>query len=164
MAKLSSVSHDSSKTILIYWFSTHETFLIITAKKTLLLLNICNNFILWTESSNVFTVTFDQFNASLLNKSIHFFKKKKILLNQTFERQCIFFRIKALHTSKSFFNWQQTPPQQHQHKFHYLSLSILTHLIRFHQTKAEIKIHLTEKDLIIKKSIWCSSKHTLDFT
>ncbi len=26
---------------------------------------------------NVFTVTFDQFNASLLNKSINFLKKKK---------------------------------------------------------------------------------------
>ncbi len=28
---------------------------------------------------NVFTVTFDQFNASLLNKSINFFPKKKSL-------------------------------------------------------------------------------------
>ncbi len=28
-------------------------------------------------SMNVFTVTFDQFNASLLNKSINFFPKEK---------------------------------------------------------------------------------------
>jgi len=28
---------------------------------------------------HIFTVTFDQFNASLLNKSINFFKKKIIL-------------------------------------------------------------------------------------
>ncbi len=35
--------------------------------------------------TNVFTVTFDQLNASLLNQSIHFFKKK-ILLTHTFEQ------------------------------------------------------------------------------
>ncbi len=28
---------------------------------------------------NVFTVTFDQFNTSLLNKTIHFLKKNKII-------------------------------------------------------------------------------------
>jgi len=33
-----------------------------------------------------FTVTFKQFNAALLNKSIHFKKKKKILLTQKFNR------------------------------------------------------------------------------
>ncbi len=40
-------------------------------------------------SMNVFTVTFDQFNASLLNKSINFFNffpKKKSYWPQTFEQ------------------------------------------------------------------------------
>ncbi len=34
-----------------------------------------------SNSINVFTVTFDQFNASLLNKSINLFPKKKSLTN-----------------------------------------------------------------------------------
>jgi len=33
---------------------------------------------------NVFTVTFDSFNASLLNKSINFFQRNKILLTPNF--------------------------------------------------------------------------------
>ncbi len=33
---------------------------------------------------NVFTVTFEQFNASLLNNSINFLFKKKIFLTPTF--------------------------------------------------------------------------------
>ncbi len=32
---------------------------------------------------NVFTVTFDQFNASLLNKSINLFEKKKFVVKKT---------------------------------------------------------------------------------
>ncbi len=35
---------------------------------------------------NVFTVTFDQFNIFLQNKSIHFFKKTNFYRPQTFER------------------------------------------------------------------------------
>ncbi len=45
----SSVSHDPSEIILISWFGA------------------------------LFTVNFDQFNVSLLNKSINFFKTKNIL-------------------------------------------------------------------------------------
>ncbi len=71
----SSVSHDPSQIILICRFTAQQTFIII------------NVAFWWIESSkghlfeteifcnitNVFLVTFHQFNASLLNKSINFF-------------------------------------------------------------------------------------------
>ncbi len=38
---------------------------------------------------NVFTVTFDQFNASLLNKHINFQRTRKFYWPQTFEQYCI---------------------------------------------------------------------------
>ncbi len=57
----SSVSHDASEIILIYWFATQETFLII--------INVENSSAFFTIKvqqiliENVFTVTFDQFNV-----------------------------------------------------------------------------------------------------
>ncbi len=73
---MSSVSHDPSEIILICWLRAQETF-IITDKcfdeykqKLLFEVDIFCNIL------NVFTVTFDQFNASLLNKSLHFFQKQ----------------------------------------------------------------------------------------
>ncbi len=94
----SSVSHDPSEIILICWFAAQETFLIISwflenviflqdslmnskLKRTAF---IWNRYILYT---NAFCFNFDQFNASLLNNSIHsnniylFFYKKKIVMN-----------------------------------------------------------------------------------
>ncbi len=86
----SSVSHDPSEIILIYWFGPQETFLIIINAENCL---YCLIF-LWkqTESPkqhlftieifcnliNVFTVTFDQFNASLLNKGYNLTTKKNL--------------------------------------------------------------------------------------
>ncbi len=93
------MSNDPSEIILICWFAAQETFLIIINVE-----NSCavifmwkpwyNSFrILWIENSkeqslfeieiicnniNVFTVTFDQFNASLLNKSNNIFKKQHL--------------------------------------------------------------------------------------
>ncbi len=101
----SSVSHDSSEIILICWFAAPETFLIIISvenscaaeyvswciffkilesseEQHLYEIEIfCN--IIFTVTLFVFTVTFDQFNASLLNKNIDFFKKH---LTDTFKR------------------------------------------------------------------------------
>ncbi len=59
------MSHDPSEIILICWFAAHETFIIINGATIL-----CNII-------NVFTVSFGQFVAFLLNKSINFFQKKK---------------------------------------------------------------------------------------
>ncbi len=56
-----SVSHDPSEIILICWFAAQETFLII--------INVENSCAAsYFSLINVFAVTFDQFNASLLNK------------------------------------------------------------------------------------------------
>ncbi len=59
-----SVSHDPSEIILTCWFDAQETFLIIMLKTNSeeqhLKKKICCNIV------NVFTVTFDQCNASLL--------------------------------------------------------------------------------------------------
>ncbi len=69
----SSVSHDPSEIILIYWFAAQDTFLIIifvkknnNKKQHLFKIEIFCNII------DVFTVNFDQCNASLLNKTIKF--------------------------------------------------------------------------------------------
>ncbi len=73
----SSVSHDPSEIIIIYWFN---------AENSCAAQRFCGNrdsFFLDTDEYNVqknifcniinvFTVTFDQFNVSLLNKSINF--------------------------------------------------------------------------------------------
>ncbi len=50
-----------------------------------------HNILWWMECTyiiNAFTVTFDQFNVSFLNKSINSVFKKKILLNQSFKSYC----------------------------------------------------------------------------
>ncbi len=65
----SSVSHDPSEIILICRFTAQETFLIIINVVLLNFLEIFCNII------HGFTVTSDQFIASLVNKSINFFKK-----------------------------------------------------------------------------------------
>ncbi len=60
-----SVSHDPSEIILICWFAAQETFLIIINVVVVLItifVEIC-------KIINIFTVTFDQFNASLLHKA-----------------------------------------------------------------------------------------------
>ncbi len=56
----------SSEIILICWFAAQETFMII--------INVENSYIFV-----VFSGTFDQFNASLMNKSINFFLKSTLL-------------------------------------------------------------------------------------
>ncbi len=86
----SSVLHDPSEIILICWFDAQETFLIIiNAEKVCCLIFL---WILWyvfqhslinRKNSiylkkkyfviNIFTVTFDQFDVSLLNKNINLF-------------------------------------------------------------------------------------------
>ncbi len=40
---------------------------------------------------NVFTVTFDQFNVSLMNKSISFLKKKKNLTDPKFKNIAVYY-------------------------------------------------------------------------
>ncbi len=76
-------SLDPSEIILIFWFAAQKTFIIMlkTAEYNFF------RFLWWIESSeeqhlseieifcniiNVFIITFDQFTASLLNKSINF--------------------------------------------------------------------------------------------
>ncbi len=72
----------SSEIILIYWLAAQETFLIIiNAENSCAAQYFCGNRDIFYFSGyfcniiNVFTVTFDQFNASLINKSINFLKK-----------------------------------------------------------------------------------------
>ncbi len=72
----SSVSHDPSEIILICRFTAQETFLIIINVVLLNFLEIFCNII------HGFTVTSDQFIASLVNKSINFFKKKHLKLTK----------------------------------------------------------------------------------
>ncbi len=81
----SSVSHDPSEIILICWFAAQETLLSMLKKTNWDSLNR-NLYEVEMYSMNVFTVTFDQFNASLLNKSINFFPKEKSYWPQTFEQ------------------------------------------------------------------------------
>ncbi len=88
----SSVSHDPSEIILM----------LICCSKTLMSMLKKN---IWdslnrnlyeveivSNSINVFTATFDQFNASLLNKSINFFPKKKSLTDPKL-LNCICYKI-----------------------------------------------------------------------
>ncbi len=95
--------HDRSEIIQIFRFAAQNTFIIIIMLKTAEY-NFFR-FIWWIESSeeqhlseieifcniiNVFIIIFDQFKASLLNKSIHFYKffpkktKQKIRLTPIF--------------------------------------------------------------------------------
>ncbi len=93
--------HDPSEIILILWFAAQKTFIIIIMLKT-----AEYNFFrfLWCKESseeqhlseigifcniiNVFIITFDQFKASLINKSINFYNptppKKKCKLTPSF--------------------------------------------------------------------------------
>jgi len=61
----SSVSHDPSEILLIYWFGAQLSIithlLLMVSAENVLLVEIFNNII------NVLTVTFDQFNASSMN-------------------------------------------------------------------------------------------------
>ncbi len=98
-SRLLSMSHDPSEVILRCWFA--ETFLVIIDVKNgsyslhnfLKPCYIFSRIFWWIESSkeqhffkielfckiiNVFSVTFHQFNVSLLNKSINFLKKKNL--------------------------------------------------------------------------------------
>ncbi len=87
-----SVSHDLSEIFYICWFAAQETFLLLMLE-TVVLLNILwklwsiffGNYLLnkklehvfeicFLYNLTVFTVTFDPFNASLLNKNINFLK------------------------------------------------------------------------------------------
>ncbi len=84
----SSESHNPSE-ILICWFTAQERFIIIiiNVKNGFAASYFCENadtffwIIWWVETEifcnilNVCTITFDQFNVSLMNKSIHFLKK-----------------------------------------------------------------------------------------
>ncbi len=91
----SSVSHDSSEIILIFWFDAQETFLIIINVETVLLLHIFVQTVIYFQDSlinsskeqllfiNVFTV-FEQWNASLLNRSFNFFKNTYLTDPKTF--------------------------------------------------------------------------------
>ncbi len=87
----SSVSHDPSEIILICWFAAQETFLIINnAENSCAASYSCGNrdtiyFSKFKRTAfcniiNDFTVTYDQFNASLINKSINFFEKNSVFL------------------------------------------------------------------------------------
>ncbi len=72
----SSVSHDPSEIIVICWIDAQETFINVEnsyAAKHF----CCDSLLIFCKITNVFTVTFNQFNMSLLNKSIKFFQKKK---------------------------------------------------------------------------------------
>ncbi len=65
------MSHDPSEIILIYWFAAQETFIIINVE------NSCEGkhffeIEIFSKTVNVFTVTFDQLNPSLLDKSFYF--------------------------------------------------------------------------------------------
>ncbi len=61
----SSVPHDPSEIILICWFSAQETLLLLLVLKTVIL----QHYILYN-IMYVFSITFSQFNAPLLNKNI----------------------------------------------------------------------------------------------
>ncbi len=93
----SSVSHDPSEINIMYWFAAQETFLIIVNvenrcaaqyffQDSLMKTKIRTAFI-WNGifcSISVFTVTFDWFDASLLNYSITL--RRNILLTPNFEQ------------------------------------------------------------------------------
>ncbi len=74
----SSVSRDPSEIILICWFAALEKFIIIIsvlllifAKTIILFSGFCDEIEIFCNIVNNFTVTFDQFNASFLKKSLH---------------------------------------------------------------------------------------------
>ncbi len=111
----------SSEIIIICWFAAQQTFLIIiNVENSCAAQYFCGNWYIlffkihrWIETSekqhlfeieiycniiNVFTGTFDQFNASLMNKSVNLLKKKKILLNVSvvsYLEYCAYYKKKA---------------------------------------------------------------------
>ncbi len=64
---LQSVSHEYLEIILIRWFGVRETFpVIINIENSYAAYYFCGKF---CNNAKIFTVTFDQFNGYLLNKS-----------------------------------------------------------------------------------------------
>ncbi len=76
----SSVSHDPSEIILIWWFAAQETFPIIIILLLFLKQLCCLIYVIFCDIINVFTFTFDQLNAFLLDKSSNAFQKKYIYM------------------------------------------------------------------------------------
>ncbi len=87
------MSHDPSEIILIFWFAAQKHLLLFLCWKQLT--RIFSGFLkeieIFYNILNVFIITFDHFNTSLLNKNTNFYnsppppQKKKLYWLQAFE-------------------------------------------------------------------------------